>query len=261
MRWITVRQLKSLRSFPVPPEVLEAGRKRLLIVMAEAPMLHPASGGLFTACRVAKLYAAAWKPVMAVMVVVVFATGGGAVVAAHGSLPGDRLYAVKMTAEEVRERMTLTAEQRLVVQAAHAARRLDETERLLERQGLGGAERAERVRKAMDRYEDHLFVMNEIAVKMEPDPAKPKRGKKAIKATEAMLERQAVLLESATHAEPVVAAMVIDPVEASFSLEADLQAVIPADDGGWHEDFERRRDERARKIEHSLKALEIKLEM
>src|SRR5687768_13843829 len=122
MRWLDVRQLKNLRRFPVPPEVLAAGRIRLIAVIEASPMIQRSSGW-FTS--------AAWRPVMAAMVVIVVASGGGTFAAAHDALPGERLYVVKLAGEEFRERMTLTSEQRFVVQAAHASRRIEETEQLI----------------------------------------------------------------------------------------------------------------------------------
>jgi len=238
MRWITVRQLKNLRRFPVPPEILAAGRVKLIAVIEAAPMIHR---------QTAWFASAAWRPVMAAMIVIVAVTGGGTFVAAHDALPGEKLYVVKLAGEEFHERMTITSEQRFVVQAAHASRRLEETERLLAMQGLGGADRAARVRKAMARFEGHVFVMNEIAVKFEADPEKPKRGKKALKAADVMLDRHVHLMESATRAEPVVAAVMLDPMDAPFSLEADLFSAIPTDDGGADDEAGRHRLERAEK--------------
>jgi hypothetical protein len=251
MRWICVRQLKNLRRFPVPPEILAAGRVRLVAVIEAAPMIHRKS---------AWFASAAWRPVMAAMIVIVTVTGGGTFVAAHDALPGERLYVVKLAGEEFRERMTLTSEQRFVVQAAHASRRLEETEQLLTMQGLGDDVRAARVRKAMNRYEGHLFVMNEIAVRLETDPQKPQRGKKALKAAEGMLDRHVQLMESATRAEPVVASLVLEPTDAAFSLEADMFSAIPADDGGTDGDAERHRRERAEKFSDSLARMRADLE-
>lgn len=260
MLWLDVRQLKSLRRFPVPPEVLKGGRQRLLIVMSESPMTQHATRGFFEACRVAKLYAAAWRPVMAAMIVIVTVTGGGTFAAAHDALPGEKLYVVKIFGEEFRERMTLTSEQRFVVQAAHASRRLAETERLLSMQGIDGDARAARVREAMDRYEGHVFVMNEIAVRLEPDPEKPKKGKKAYMAAESMFDRHVKLMESATHAESVVVGAMLDPLDAAFSLEADMHASIPADDGGEDGEDARHRRERAERVSESLKRMRAGLE-
>ena len=238
MRWICIRQLKNLRRFPVPPEILAAGRVKLIAVIEAAPMIHRQS---------AWFASAAWRPVMAAMIVIVTVTGGGTFVAAHDALPGEKLYVVKLAGEEFRERMTITSEQRFVVQAAHASRRLEETEQLLTMQGLGGADRAARVRKAMARFEGHVFAMNEIAVTFEADPEKPKRGKKALKAADVMLDRHVHLMESATRAEPVVAAVMLDPMDAPFTLEADLFSAIPTDDGGTDDDAGRHRRERAEK--------------
>lgn len=252
MRWIDFRQLKGLRRFPVPPEVLAAGRVKLIAVIEASPM----------AVRPSAWFAsAAWRPVMAAMIViVVVAGGGGTVMAAHGALPGEKLYAVKLVAESIGERMTLTSERRFVVQAGHASRRLEEAERLLEIQDIDGDDRAARVRAAMDRYEGHVFAMNEIAVKMEPDPRKPEKGDRAFRAAEGMIDRHVRLIESATGVHPSVASAMIDPIEAAFSLEADVFEAIPADDGGEDDGRERRRGERETRVGDSLKRLRAVME-
>lgn len=251
MRWLDVRQLKNLRRFPVPPEILAAGRVKLIAVIEASPMRRRSSAWFMSA---------AWRPVMAAMVVVVVVTGGGTFAAAHGSLPGDRFYVVKLAAEELSERMAIAPERRFVVQAAHAERRLKETERLLERIGLVPEERVTRVREAMDLYEGHLFAMNEIVVKLEVDPEKPEKGKKAVAAAEGMLDRHVRLIESATHVEPFVASLMLRPIDDTFTLEADMFAAIPADDGGKDEGRERRGRERAERIDESLKRFRAGLE-
>lgn len=245
---IHVRQLKNLRRSPVPPEVIAAGRLRLIAVIEAAPMIHRPSAWFMSA---------AWRPAMAAMLVVVVATGGGTVAAAHDALPGETLYAVKLAGEGFRERIAITQEQRFVVQAAHASRRLEETERLLEIQGLGGEDRAARVRDAMDRYEGHVFAMSEIAVKLEADPEKPRKGKKALMAAEGMLDRHVHMIESATHVEPLVASIMIDQIDATFSLEDDMFSAIPTDDGDEEDVRMRQRREREVKIGDSLKRMRL----
>lgn len=247
MRWLDIRQLKALRRFPVPPEVLVAGRVRIVALVETSPMRAPARFASF-----------AWRPVMAALLVVVVVTGGGTAFAASGALPGERLYVVKIAAEGVSESLAFTPERRFVVQAAHASRRLEETEALIARREEDGLDVAARVREAMGRYEDHVFVMNEIVVRFAPDAEKPRRDDKALAAAERMLERHARLIESATGVGPAIASVVIDPIDATLSLEDDVYSVIPADDG---EDEERDRGRRAReeRVGESLKRLRAEL--
>jgi hypothetical protein len=193
------------------------------------------------------------------MLIVVTVAGGGGFVAAADALPGERLYGMKLVGEDVRERLTLSSEQRFVVQASHASRRLDETERLLELQGIGGGERAELVRTAMDRYQDQLFAMNEIAVRFEPDPKRQKRKLKALQAAESMVDRHVQLMESTSRVEPAMAGLMLDPANAVFTLEADMFAAIPADEGGTDGELPRRK-ERAKWIEDNLTRLRAELE-
>ncbi|MEK7545975.1 MAG: DUF5667 domain-containing protein [Patescibacteria group bacterium] len=251
MRWNAVRQLKSLRGFPVPPGALVSGRLRLVARIEAAPMLRRPS---------AWFMAAAWRPAVVSMIVAVVATGGGTVVAAHDALPGEALYALKLAAENVRERVAVTSKDRFAVQAAHASSRLAETEELLERQELGEEDRAARVRAAMDRYEGHVFVLNEIAAKME-DVEDVRE--KARKTAEGMVDRHMRLVESATRAEASVASIMLDPIVAALSLEDDLAEQDSTDDVGDGDDDREgglRRRERAEKIGEGLKRMRVGLE-
>lgn len=249
MRWLDIRKLKALRNFPVPPEVLAAGRVKLIAVIEAAPFPRRPSAWFMSA---------AWRPVMAAMVVIVVVTGGGTVAAAHDALPGDRLYVVKLVAEDFRERTALTPERRFVIKAAHAARRLEETERLIARRNLVAHERVTRVRAAMDLFEDQLFAMNEIAVRFEADPEKPEKGRKALSAAERVIDRHVALIESATQASPFVASLMIEPIDGTFSLEADVYAAIPSSEGD--DDRERRGRERAERVGDSLKRVRAEIE-
>lgn len=230
MRWFTLRQLKALRQFPVPPEVLEAGRRNLLIVMAETPM----------AAGVSRFRAFIWKPALAAFVVVVFvaATGGGVVYAAHSALPGDKLYTVKLASEGVQERLTISPEARFAVQAKHAAVRLEETQELMQRSGLDVKERQARVQKAMSGFDKRVTVMDGIAAKLADAPPRKSgkdRGLKTMLAAERVLDRHAELVTSATEENSDLAQVAIEPIEDSIKLESDIYAFTHRrhqDDGG-----------------------------
>lgn len=261
MRWITLRQLKALRKLPVPPEALEAGRHRLLIVMADAPM----------AAAWSRTRAFIWKPAavaMPVMAVFVAVFGGGAVYASQGALPGDALYTVKLASEGVREHLTLSTERKFAVQAEHAAERLEETRHLLEHGGLDAQERETRVRKAISGYEDRLTSMNEIAAMLATDPPKRGRGLKAMRAAERVLDRHAELVASATVTDPEVAEAVLEPIDDSIKLEDDVFTFTRKqrqDDGEKEDDadterrWEVHRKERSDRLSGHLKRLRDEL--
>jgi len=267
MRWITLRQLKALRRLPVPPEALEAGRRRLLIVMADAPM----------AANGSRLRAFIWKPALAAFVVVVFVavSGGSAVYAAQGALPGDALYPVKLASEGVQEHLVISPERRFAVQAEHAALRLEETQQLMERSGLDRQERKTRVRTAITGYERSLTSLGRMTAKM---AAGPKRGRdlKTMQEAEQVLDRHAELVASATDADPDIATTVIEPIDDSIRFENDVFDFTrheARDDGEKTDDatdterqWEDHRKDRLQRSEHlrklgdglRLKPLEIK---
>jgi hypothetical protein len=91
---------------PAPPRGLAAGRERLLEAAAQqraqAPATRTLSHNTERKPKMQLLFAT--KIVSAVLAVMVSlsAVGGGAAVAANGSIPGDVLYPVKLTSEDVR---------------------------------------------------------------------------------------------------------------------------------------------------------------
>ena len=250
------RELKKLRRFPVPESALEAGRKRLLEFMAETPMVPMGR----------RPWLLRWRLAAVTVFVAVFATSGGAfVLASQGALPGEHLYAVKLATEDVQERLTVSPAHKFAVKAAHAARRLDETEQLMARNGLGSEERMQRVRTALHAYEAHLFNMNAIALKMSVHPPKAKAGRRAIQAAERMLDRHAALIASATATQPSMTEAVLQPVDAAIELQSDVMGVVPAWQQHAGEDDERdaleeRHQNRSQRIQEQLRALQMELE-
>lgn len=260
MRWFTVRQLKNLRRFPVPPEALEAGRRNLLIVMAEMPM---ASG-------VSRFRAFIWKPALTAFVVVVFVavSGAGVVHASQGSLPGDRLYAVKLASEDLQERLTLSPEAKFAVQAEHAALRLEETQELMRRGGMDAEQRQARLRKAMSGFEKRMTAMDDLAAKIAEAPPKASgtRGLKAALAAERVLDRHAQLVASATDIDSATDDDAIAPIEDAIKLDGTIYAFTRRtrrDDGGADDatgtkergDWETRRQERNDRLSEILRHL------
>lgn len=250
------RELKKFRRFPVPADAFEAGRRRLLIVMADAPFALKTRPRRFGFLVV--------KPAMtAAVACVLVLSGGGVVLASQGSLPGERLYPVKLASEEVQERLTISPARKFAVQAAHAARRLEETERLMVRNGLAQDDRIGRVQTALHAYELHLFDMNAIALRLSVDPPKAKAGNRAIQAAEKMFDRHADLIASATVTQPFVAEAVLEPVGATLDLQRDVLDSLPA--ASWdsleREDLRERHRHRTEKIQEHLRALQFELEL
>ena len=135
------RELKELRRFPVPASALESGRERLRIVMAELPFVPGASRrfGIFI-----------WKPAMTfALVCVLVLSSGGVVMASRDAVPGERLYSVKLASEGVHERLAVSPARKFIVQAAHAARRLEEAEKLIINEKLVEEDRDDRIQTAL----------------------------------------------------------------------------------------------------------------
>lgn len=207
------------------------------------------------------------------LVCVLVLSSSGVVMASRGALPGERLYPVKLVSENVRERLTVSPAKKFAVQAAHAERRLEETEKLIGNVALIDEVRDERVQTALHGYEDHLFLMNELAVRLSVDPPKPKNGDRALQAAERMFDRHAELVASATVTAPFVAAAMLEPINTTLDLQDEvLESMLKdredrdrdddEDDNGsdrWEELEERHRG-RSEKIQEHLRALRMELD-
>ncbi|WKZ29208.1 MAG: DUF5667 domain-containing protein [Patescibacteria group bacterium] len=262
------KELKELRRFPIPEAVLEGGRERLRIVMAELPFVPGARRhfGIFI-----------WKPAMtlALIGVLVFSSGG-AVMASIGAVPGERLYSVKLAVEGVRERLAVSPARKFTLQAVHASRRLEETEKLIVNEDLAVEMRDERIQAVLHEYEDHLFKMNALAVRLSVDPPKPKASARAIAAAERMFDRHAELVASATVTEPVVTAAVLAPIDMALELQNEvLESMFQEsekrddrrdgddenEDDRSHGKLEDRHRERTKKMKERLQLLRFELDL
>lgn len=249
----------------MPASALASGRKRLCIVMAELPFVPGAARryGVFI-----------WKPAMTlVLACVLVLSGGGAVMASRGALPGERLYPIKLVSENMRERLVVSAAKKFSVQAAHAERRLEETEKLIGNGALAEEDRDERVQTALHGYEDHIFSMNELAVRLSVDPPKPGNGDRALQAAERLFDRHADLVASATVAEPIVAAAMLEPLGITLDLQDEvLESMFKErehrsrddretdDDSDQRQELEERHRGRSEKIQERLRTLQFELD-
>jgi len=114
---------RSLASTEVPVEVVRRGRAHLLqhaAVMREAQQ-KPSRPGLFF-----------WRLGTALaMALVIFLSGNGLVRASNGALPGDNLYPVKRTWEDVRLALVVNPESREELETEFEQERLEEVDELL----------------------------------------------------------------------------------------------------------------------------------
>ncbi|MFA5853726.1 MAG: DUF5667 domain-containing protein [Patescibacteria group bacterium] len=251
------RELKELRRFPVPASALETGRERLRIVMAELPFVPGTSRrfGIFI-----------WKPAMTfALVCVLVLSSGGVVMASRGAVPGERLYPVKLVSEGVQERLAVSPARKFTVQAAHAAHRLEETEKLIVNKKLIEEDRDERIQTALQGYEDHLFTMSALAVRLSVDPPKLKAGDRALQAAERMFDRHAELVDSATVTQLVLAEAVLEPIDMTLDLqnevlEARMNRGRERGDEKDHDELEERHHVRSEKIQKRLRTFQFELE-
>lgn len=219
-----LRQLRSLKDAPAPPEAVERGRLRLQAFMAGHPMMRPKPAFSWLG------NAFVWKPALGLLMVGAVVSGaGGAVYASGASLPGERLYPVKLLSEEVQARLKITPEAKFRARALQAEHRLTEAQQIMDAETVPDEahdERDARLRVAMDRYQEHLTRLTAMAVKFDDDEDVPdeKRAAKAViaaKAVERMLERHESLVDSAstTDDEEAEKAVVVS-MKGALELEA-----------------------------------------
>ena len=146
---------------PAPPRGLAAGRRRLLETAAQQRVQAPATRTLShnTERKPKMQLLFATKIISAVLAVVVSlsAVGGGAAVAASGSIPGDVLYPVKLTGEDLRLSLASTPEAQVALSLQFADQRVAEIRAMV------GRER-QVPDTVVTRMEQHIFrAMNQAA--------------------------------------------------------------------------------------------------
>ncbi len=258
------RELKKLRRFPIPDSALVAGRERVRLVMAEQPF------GTQTA-RWFSLFTLKPASVLLAVCALVFSSGG-AVMASRGTVPGERLYQIKLISENVEERLAIAPAKKFAVQAAHAGRRLEETEKLISNDKMVEDDRNERIQDALRGYEGHLFSMNELAVRLSVETPEPAEAKQVIEAAENILDRHADLVVSATITAPLVAASVLAPIDSTLDLQDEVFASMGQEaerraferEGDGDHDVEKRslkdrHSGRSKKIQERLRSLQAEL--
>lgn len=214
MRRTIIGQLKRLKHHAVPEDVLRRHRGFLTARLDAHPALRPpARFGLVRS----------WKPLMAgIASAAVLSAGGGTVLAAQASLPGDSLYEVKTAVEEVRAALSFSEGSRYRVRAEQAERRLTEAREVMKRPKLPRPEREQRLQHAMKRLDEHLFDLNVMAVQFGAKPPKAKISAEAEASLERVLERHEELVESAVAVDEETERAILRPIADSLELEDNV---------------------------------------
>lgn len=121
----TAGQARMLAASDVPADVVRRGRSRVLQHAAEvreAAVVKPRISHRFSFARLATSLA---------LTMVLLLSGTGLVNASSGALPGDNLYQVKRTWEDVRLVFTFTPQHREELESEYEQERLDEIDELL----------------------------------------------------------------------------------------------------------------------------------
>ncbi len=156
-------QARSLADDRVPQEVMRRGRAKFLNQAAEIreEQRSRRRQGAFSFQRVLRF---GFSLLLAV-VILVGAGGTGLVNASSSSLPGDGLYGVKLTWENIRLKLTSSEEERLTLEEEF------EQERLTEVGGLLSRERQERVKfpGRVDSMQEGSLLVSGVTVLVTPE--------------------------------------------------------------------------------------------
>ncbi len=220
----SLKNLRQLNETAVPEDALDRGRIKLMAYMVSHPMLK-------TQPRLSWLgRTLVWKPMTAAVVAgAVLCGAGGAVYAAGSALPGERLYPVKLLAEEVRARLAVSADAKFQVTAQRAEDRLSEAEELMNEPQELPAARQKRLAEAMRRYQENVKTMNALAAQFESDEGKPEKAVAAELTVERVLDRHATLVDSASATiDEKTEETIVAPIQPTLELETRVLNALSA---------------------------------
>ena len=104
-----------------------------------------------------------WAVALVSLILAIVISGAGTVAASRGAIPGDLLYPVKVSAEEVRLALEFSEADKAQLNLAYAERRADEMSVLLKKGDISGLEASEK------RLRKHLTAASRSADKVEDD--------------------------------------------------------------------------------------------
>ena len=189
------------------------GKTELLEFMDSNPMRSR------TPIRVSLATGFLWKPMMAgLLVLVLMSASGGAVYAAQGSVPGEKLYPIKIASEVAREKFTISPESRFRFKVIRAERRLQEAQLILERKHPKLEIRNRKVEAAMGRYEKHVGSLKILAARYE-EKGLPVARENILNAIDRIIEKHEKLIDSASSSKNGLEKAVVGPIKASLELE------------------------------------------
>jgi len=238
--WFTVRKLRRLKEKQVSDVVLKKHRRELLAFMENNPMRIAPGRPFFAISH-------AWKPMMAGLLGFAVLSGtGGAVYAAQASLPGEALYAVKIASEDVREHFVLSPEKKMHFKAVRAERRLAEVEILLKR-GNFPEKRPERVHFAMQKYEDQIEKMENLAGHL-AEKRDDEANERVLMVIDRMVDKHDRVIESASTSDEASEERVFRHVERSLDLEERFMRSLDKK----RESFEEKDDDQRQEIRKKM---------
>jgi len=176
--------------------------------------------------------------ILVVALIAALAGGGGTVYASNQALPGDALYPVKSTVEDLRLVIS-DQDQHVNLYRAYAATRVREVERLVQSQ------RTDDVPVALERFERHMQgVMATLAEMSDSDPEQAQtlayELQRDLASYQAELDR---LVESASEpARPIVERATVDlsedqtQLDTLFAADPDEAQAVTDDDGDQDDD-------------------------
>jgi hypothetical protein len=132
-----IKKLKKLRNKPVNEEFLKTLRMNLGIYIGKNPISENLAGFRLSEKKAFRFFSGfRLVSVVAAAVLIVIISGAGITFASQESLPGDKLYPVKILTEEVVVAVTPNPETKAKLRIEFAGRRVKEVEEVVKKNGV-----------------------------------------------------------------------------------------------------------------------------
>ncbi|MFH0852590.1 MAG: DUF5667 domain-containing protein [bacterium] len=236
--------------------MFENGREQKMAVNAN-------SIGFFTWLRQLNVFGPALKPIsiMTVVFVLIFSSSLGALTMAKESLPGDRLYSVKIALEQARLFTTTSAEGKAEFQSEMIASRLDELNRVINASDSIEA-RQPRIEQAVTNLQRYLLTAKDDLPKLSGTDAKKavevakKIDKNAVQAEHALGQARLTL---SAEMKPSLAEKITEAADEAdkTSTKALEMMMSKQSDAGDQADIVANLGEKIQKTEMRIKNLEM----
>lgn len=151
-----IRELKRLRKKPINKIFLNSLKMRLEVLVDTYPHGGEAKSPVYVTLR--NIFNLRTVQVSFAGFMVIILLSASAATASQGSLPGEKLYSIKIFTEEVRSVATLKNKEKAKLSMSFAAKRIDEIKEMLEKTEIESGD----IDIALDQFEKNLMKVTDL---------------------------------------------------------------------------------------------------